>query len=134
MSHEPSPKVPSGKEPSPTGAPLRKFRDPAYVPLASSLGELRAKIDALDDQLVALMAERAMCVKDAARFKRDSFQVAAPARQAEVFAKVRALAEKHNRGFRGFPDVTEATWRAMVAAFIAAEQTYFNDLEVLGDA
>jgi hypothetical protein len=39
-----------------------------------------------------LLAERALCVRDATRFKLDAFQVAAPARQAQVFAKVRALA------------------------------------------
>ena len=81
-----------------TGA-VRRFTDPAYRPLAANLAEVRANIDRLDDQIVALVAERAMYVKDATRFKRDAFQVSAPARQAEVFAKVRALADKHNRGF-----------------------------------
>ncbi|KAG0920705.1 hypothetical protein G6F32_015467 [Rhizopus arrhizus] len=35
-----------------------------------------------------------MYVKDAARFKRDAFQVSAPARQAQVCDKARALAER----------------------------------------
>lgn len=116
-----------------TGA-LRSFTDPAYRPLAATLSEVRANIDRLDDQIVALIAERAMYVKDAARFKRDAYQVSAPARQAEVFIKVRALADKHNRGFNALPDVTEATYRALVAAFIANEQSYFAQTVVIGDA
>lgn len=61
---------------------------------------MRANIDRLDDQIVKLIAERAMYVKDAARFKRDAYQVSAPARQAEVFEKARRLAERHNQGLR----------------------------------
>lgn len=120
-------------EPQTRGGPLRAFLDATYVPLASSLGEIRANIDRLDDAIIALIAERAMYVKDAARFKRDAFQVAAPARQAEVFARARALAARHDRGFEGLADVTEATYRAMVAAFVASEQRYFNDMTDIGD-
>ena len=118
-------------EPATRTAPVRRFTDPAYRPLAATLAEVRANIDRLDDQIVALIAERAMYVKDATRFKRDAFQVSAPARQAEVFAKVRTLADKHNRGFEALPDVTEAAYRALVAAFIANEQSYFAQTETL---
>jgi isochorismate pyruvate lyase len=114
------------KEPSVDGPALRKFADPNYQPLCNSLREIRQGIDGLDEQIVALIAKRAMFVKDAARFKANSFQVAAPARQAQVFAKARALATKQNLGFAGFEDVIEATYRTMVAEFIAAEQRYFH--------
>ena len=120
-------------DPSVDSGPLRAFRDPAYVPLAADLAEVRASIDRLDDAIIALFAERAMYVKDAARFKRDALQVAAPARQAEVFARVRRLAEAHNRGFDHLPDVVEAAYRALVAAFIVHEQAYFNDTDVIGE-
>jgi isochorismate pyruvate lyase len=123
-----------GTEPATQTGPVRRFRDPAYQPLAANLAEVRANIDRLDDAIVALLAERAMYVKDAARFKRDAYQVAAPARQAEVFAKVRALAEKHNRGFDHLPDVVEASYKALVAAFIANEQNYFNQTETIENA
>jgi len=119
-------------EPATDTGPLRAFREPAYVPLARNLAEVRANIDRLDDAIVALIAERAMYVKDAARFKRDAFQVAAPARQAEVFARARALAAKHDRGFDGLADVIEATYRAMVAAFVGNEQRYFNSMSDIG--
>lgn len=121
-------------EPETEGAPLRAFRDPSYVPLARNLAEIRANIDRLDDAIVALIAERAMYVKDAARFKRDAHQVAAPARQAEVFARARALALRHDRGFDALADVVEATYRAMVGAFIAGEVRYFNDMQAIGEA
>lgn len=119
------------REPDAQGAPLRRFTDPAYRPLAENLAGVRREIDRIDEEIVKLLAERAMYVKDAARFKRDAFQVSAPARQAEVFARVRALAEKHDRGFEGLPDVVEAAYRALVAGYIACEQNYFGAMEAV---
>ncbi|ASC65260.1 chorismate mutase [Achromobacter denitrificans] len=123
----------TNQEPDTRGAPLRAYTDPAYRPLCATLADVRANIDRLDDEIVRLIAERAMYVKDAARFKRDAFQVSAPARQAQVFEKVRQLAERHDRGFANLDQVVDATYRAMVAAFIANEQTYFNAMKDLGD-
>jgi isochorismate pyruvate lyase len=127
----------SNQEPNPNGAAVRRFRDPAYRPLASELATLRREIDRLDDAIVQLLAQRAMYVKDAARFKRDAFQVSAPERQAQVFAHVRALAAQHNPtlngGFDGLEDVAEAAYRALVAAFIACEQNYFGQTEPIPD-
>ncbi|EHK62887.1 chorismate mutase [Achromobacter arsenitoxydans] len=121
------------KEPDTQGAPLREYTDPAYRPLCANLADVRANIDRLDDEIVRLIAERAMYVKDAARFKRDAFQVSAPARQAQVFEKARQLAERHNQGFSNLEQVVDATYRAMVAAFIANEQTYFDTMKNVGD-
>jgi isochorismate pyruvate lyase len=108
---------------------VRRFRDPAHRPQAPTLGALRAKIDALDAQVVELLAARALCVKDATRFKRSSFEVTSPARQAEVFARVRALAEAHAGEFPSLPDVVEATYRVLVAGFIAGEERFFAETE-----
>ena len=121
------------QEPDTQGAPLREYTDPAYRPLCANLADVRANIDRLDDDIVRLIAERAMYVKDAARFKRDAFQVSAPARQAQVFEKARKLAERHNPGFANLEQVVDATYRAMVAAFIANEQTYFDTMKDVGD-
>ena len=121
------------QEPDTHGAPLREYTDPAYRPLCGNLADVRANIDRLDDEIVRLIAERAMYVKDAARFKRDAFQVSAPARQAQVFEKARALAQRHNAGFTNLEQVVDATYRAMVAAFIANEQTYFDTMKDVGD-
>lgn len=121
------------QEPDAQGAPVRRFRDPAYRPLAANLAGVRREIDRIDDAVVRLLVERAMYVKDAARFKRDAFQVSAPARQEQVFRHVRELAERHNPafngGFDGLPDVVEAAYRALVAGYIACEQTYFGHTE-----
>ena len=123
----------TSREPDAQGAPVRRFKDPDYRPLAENLAGVRREIDRLDDAIVRLLAERAMYVKDAARFKRDAFQVSAPARQAQVFARVRALADAHqpgyNGGFDGLPDVVESAYRALVAGYIACEQTYFGHTE-----
>ena len=122
-------------EPDPHAAPIRRFTDPQYRPIAADLTAVRAGIDSIDDQVVRLLAGRAMLVKDAARFKRDAFQVSAPARQAQVFARVRALAAQHNPayngGFEGLPDVVEAAYRALVAGYIACEQNYFDQTETI---
>ncbi|HEX7891205.1 MAG TPA: chorismate mutase [Ramlibacter sp.] len=121
------------REPDAQGGPVRRFTDPSYRPLAENLAGIRAEIDRIDEAIVRLMAERAMYVKDAARFKRDAFQVSAPARQAQVFAHVRDLAQRHqpafNGGFEGLPDVVEAAYRALVAGYIACEQQYFGQTE-----
>lgn len=119
------------QEPDAQGAPVRRFKNPAYQPQAATLGELRQRIDALDDEIVALMAQRALCVRDAARFKRDLFQVSAPARQAQVFARVRGLTAPHEAAFPGLGDVVDATYRTMVAAFIAGEGRLVDQTELI---
>ena len=121
----------SHQEPAVSRAAVRRFKDPGYVPLAPTLGELRGRIDALDEQIVQLLAQRALCVRDATRFKRDAFQVAAPARQAQVFERVRSLAERHAMDFPGFTGVVDATYRAMVAGFIAGEAQLFQQTELI---
>lgn len=119
----------ASEEPQTDGRPVRRFIDPAYVPQARTLGELRQRIDALDAQIVALLAERALCVRDATRFKRDAFQVSAPARQAQVFERVRVLAQAHDDRFPGLADVVESTYRTLVAGFIACEDRFFHATE-----
>ena len=122
------------REPDAQGRPLRTYTDPAYRPLCDTLAQVRQNVDRLDDDIVRLIAQRAMYVKDAARFKRDAFQVSAPARQAEVYANVRALARKHDLGFDNLEDVVETAYRALVAAFIANEQAYFDKMKTIGDS
>jgi isochorismate pyruvate lyase len=117
------------EEPRADAPPVRRFIDPNYVPQAPTLGALRARIDAIDAQIVELLAARALCVKDATRFKRSSFEVTAPQRQAQVFARVRALAEAHAAESPALPDVVEAAYRVLVAGFIAGEERFFTETE-----
>jgi isochorismate pyruvate lyase len=121
--------MPESQEPRIDAAPVRRFRDPDYRPQAATLGALRQKIDALDAQIVALLAERALCVRDATRFKRDAFQVAAPERQAAVFARVRSIAAARATDFPSLPDVVEAAYRVLVAGFVAGEERFFAESE-----
>ena len=121
--------MPPPEEPRADTAPVRRFRDPAYRPRAATLGELRQKIDALDAQIVDLLGARALCVRDATRFKRDAFQVSAPERQAEVFARVRRHAAAQAAEFPALPDIVEAAYRVLVAGFIAGEEHFFAETE-----
>ena len=82
-----------------------------------SLEDVRAHIDRIDRQLVALLAERGGYVKQAARFKNTADDVKAPQRVEQVIAKVVALS--HECGAN--PTVTEQVYRAMISAFISAE-------------
>lgn len=82
-----------------------------------SLDEVRIRIDQADRQLVALLAERSQYVRQAARFKRDLHEVQAPQRAQQVLE--RALARAHDVGAP--PAVVEATYRAMITAFIDDE-------------
>ncbi|TXT25317.1 MAG: isochorismate pyruvate lyase [Rhodocyclaceae bacterium] len=85
---------------------------------SASLAEVRDNIDRLDRQLVALIAERGAYVRQAAGFKKTAEEVPAPQRVAQVLAKVGALAVELGAD----PAVVDATWRAMIAAFIDAER------------
>ncbi|CAL9674839.1 hypothetical protein SUDANB95_07759 [Actinosynnema sp. ALI-1.44] len=85
--------------------------------MPESLAEVRAGIDAIDAQLVRLLAERQGLVKAAAAFKGDEDAVRAPDRVAQVIAKVRAKAADAGLS----PEVAEAVWRAMIGAFIELE-------------
>jgi isochorismate pyruvate lyase len=118
-------------EPLVDGAPVRRFKNPNYQNVASNLAELRQKIDLLDTQIIELLAQRAQCVKDATRFKKDAFQVAAPARQAQVFARVKSQAKAHEEYFPNFPEIVEAAYRTLVAGFIASEQHLFQETEII---
>jgi isochorismate pyruvate lyase len=83
----------------------------------NSIEEVRANIDRIDRQIVALLAERGGYVKQAARFKQTADDVKAPQRVEQVIAKVTAL----SRGLGADPSVTEQVYRAMIAGFINAE-------------
>ncbi len=82
-----------------------------------SIEQVRANIDRIDRQLVALLAERGGYVAQAAGFKKNPDEVRAPQRVEQVIAKVRALSIE----LGAEPRVTERVYRAMIDAFIEAE-------------
>ena len=84
---------------------------------AGGLDEVRASIDAVDEKIVRLLAEREGYVRRAARFKETRADVEAKERVEEVIRRVRKLA-----GERGAsPEVVEQTYRAMVSRFVDLE-------------
>ncbi len=95
------------------------FGEPVAAPAPSSMEEVRAGIDVLDRQIIELVAARQQYVERAGELKRgqDASAVRAPARVEEVIGKVRARAEAAGAS----PDVVEATYRAMIGAFIELE-------------
>lgn len=82
-----------------------------------SLDQVREGIDQIDAKIVELIAERGSYVLQAARFKKDRDEVAAPQRVEQVIAKTVALATNLNAD----PVVVERVYRAMISGFIEME-------------
>lgn len=81
------------------------------------MAEVREGVDALDRQLVALVAERARYMEAAARIKPNRDVVRDEWRIADVISKVVAEAER-----QGLPrSIAEPVWRELVERSIAYE-------------
>jgi isochorismate pyruvate lyase len=89
---------------------------------ATTLGEIRAAIDRIDGEIVALLAARVRYTRDAARFKADEGEVAAPQRVEQVVARVAALGAE-----KGVPrEIIEPVYRALIAASIEDQRRLFR--------
>ena len=89
------------------------------------LDEVRDGIDAIDRQIVGLLAERSGYIEQAARLKHSADEIEIPARVEEVVNNVRGLATDYGMS----PDIAEDVYRVMVARFIEFEmQTYRETL------
>lgn len=85
--------------------------------------ELRVEIDALDGELIALLARRVSYIDRAVEIKsRDGLPANVQSRVEEVILKVKIQAEKH--GFS--PELTEKLWREMINWSIAREEQALN--------
>ncbi len=87
-----------------------------------NLAEVRQHIDALDDQLIQLLAQRQQYVLQAATFKTTTTDVKDDARVEAVIAKVRQKAEHYGAD----PTIVEKLYREMIAGFIQMELTAFE--------
>ncbi|MBV0911262.1 chorismate mutase [Anianabacter salinae] len=84
-----------------------------------TMADLRTAIDAVDDRLMALLAERLRLTDLAPTLKqREGISAAAPSRVAEVLSRVRGKADE--MGFD--PGLAEAMWRRMIETVIAREE------------
>ena len=91
--------------------------------MTDSLDDVRRAIDALDAEVVRLLADRERLVRRAAAFKNDEEGVRAPARVEAVIGRVRAHAATSGAS----PDVVERVYRAMISAFIDLELAEHRD-------
>jgi len=94
------------------------------VKKCGSIDEVRTQIDALDEQIVSLLAERSFYVQQAAGFKPTRADVVVPDRIEAIVTRVRALAAKDGMD----QDTIEAIYRAMIQAFIAHEGQVWDKL------
>jgi isochorismate pyruvate lyase len=94
--------------------PVSAAKDPEDC---TTMGEVRAGVDALDAELVALLAKRFGYMRAAARIKEQRDAVRDEARKASVIAA--AVAEAEARGIPG--DVVAEIWERLVEGSIAYE-------------
>lgn len=95
---------------------------PLPGPLCSTMPEVRAGVDALDRELVALLARRFAYMDAAARIKAERGHVRDEARKAAVIANARTAAEA-----LGLPGAVIADlWEQLVEASIAYELSAFD--------
>lgn len=88
------------------------------LPPDSAMHDLRARIDALDLQLVLLLAQRTALIDEAAAIKiRERLPARIDSRVEEVAMNARQLAGQHGVD----PDLAEQLWRIMIENFIAQE-------------
>ncbi len=91
-------------------------------PDCTTMTEVRAGVDALDRELVALLARRFGYMDAAARIKPERGHVRDEARKAAVIANARTEAER-----LGLPgDVIADLWERLVEASIAYELAAFD--------
>lgn len=92
----------------------------------TTIDEVRSNIDAIDRQIVELIALRQRWVIEAGKLKTDAAAVRAPDRVEKVIGRVRALAADSSAS----PDVVERTYRAMIGAFIDLELTVHEERNI----
>jgi isochorismate pyruvate lyase len=82
-----------------------------------ALEEIRSGIDALDEQIVTLLAARQKLVTAAARYKSETAAVRAPARRAAVMQRLHHLALQKGAS----PELVRRVYTEMIDAFIELE-------------
>ena len=94
-----------------------------HGPVPTSLHGIRAAIDELDHDFVALIARRQALVLAAGALKRSDSDVRAPDRVEQVVARVRHLAEEAGAA----PGIVEGIYRGMIDTFITYELSVFEN-------
>ncbi len=94
------------------------------APKPSGMDEIRAAIDALDAEIVPLLAARTAWVRSAARFKTGRQEVVVPWRIEDVVEKVAAHAQTAGAD----PAVLERMYRAIMDVSIGEEAKAWDAL------
>lgn len=84
-----------------------------------SLSDVRTQIDRIDSKLLTLLLERSAYVQQAAAFKKNPAEVAAPERVAQILAAI----ENRAQALGLVPGLARAVWQTMIERFIAFEQS-----------
>jgi isochorismate pyruvate lyase len=90
----------------------------------TTMAEVRLHIDALDERIVSLVAERSDYMTQAARIKQRADQIVDLERVEFIVARVKAQAARLGAP----PEILEATYRAMIDASIVYEQRTFDKI------
>jgi isochorismate pyruvate lyase len=88
----------------------------------SSIDDIRAEIDRIDQQIVTLIGERAGYVQAAAKLKTSAADVRAAERLEAMLRQRRAWAEEQGLD----PDMIEKLYRDMVNHFIRQEMAHWK--------
>ena len=89
------------------------------------MAELRAEIDLLDRELVAMLAQRQRYIERAAEIKQDRNVIRDAARIEDVVAKVLLAARKVGLDSK----IAEPVWRLLIERCIAHEFDRFDELK-----
>ena len=100
------------------------------VPHCTSMTEVRAGVNALDDVLVPLLVTRGGYMTHAARIKSQQDQVRDEDRIEAIVARVRKRAAAEG----GQADVMEAIYRSMMEAYIDYEHREFARMRAPGES
>jgi isochorismate pyruvate lyase len=103
-------------------AAMQNDAPPKMPASCGTLEEVRDAIDALDAELVALLARRQACVERAAALKADRATVRDEARIEDVVQKVLAAARQAGLS----PAIAEAVWRVLIERSIQHELRQFD--------
>lgn len=84
------------------------------------MDQLRARLDAIDDQVLALLAERAQVILQVADFKqKHEIPAHIPARESEIFERLRATNPGPLQG-----DAVERIYRAVIVEMRKFEEEH----------
>ncbi|MBE9180352.1 isochorismate lyase [Oculatella sp. LEGE 06141] len=95
----------------------------------TTMSDIRAEIDRLDRQVIALWGQRFAYVKAASRFKTSEASVKAPERVQTVLNQRREWAEAEGLN----PDIVEKLYHDLIHYFVEEEINQWRSLAISGE-